>query len=333
MPALEAFRRFRYAVGALVFILAAGTVGYRLIEGWSLLDSLYMTLITISTVGFKEVSPLSSAGKIFTMVIILSGIGTAAYALATAIEFMVEGHFFGLMGRRAMEKRISELENHYIICGYGRVGQQIAKELKSASAPIVVIDHNPEALEACKADGHLYIEGNAADDEVLKKGNIHRAKGLVAASDSDPDNVFITLAARGLSSNLFIVARASQESSLQKLHKAGADRVISPYLIAGRRMSSLLLRPLVADYLDIVTHAENLEFKLEEVVINKDSSVNGLSIKDSSLRDKVGVLVLAIKKSDGNIVANPPIDTIILEGDRLVIMGTSEQLRMLEALV
>lgn len=333
MPAIEAFRRLRYAVAALVTILIVGTLGYRYIQGFSFLDSLYMTLITISTVGFKEVSPLSPAGKIFTMFIILSGIGTAAYTLAAAIEFMVEGHFFGLMGRRTMERKISELESHYIICGYGRVGQQIAKELKSADIPFLVIDHNHEALELCKADGHLYIEGSAAEDEVLKKARIEKAKGLVAASDSDPDNVFITLAARGLNPKLLIVARASLESSFEKLRKAGADKAISPYLIAGRRMSSLLLRPLVTDYLDIVTHAENLEFRLEEVEIKRDSSVAGLSIKDSSLRDKAGVLVLAMKKGEGEIMANPSVDTVLREGDHLVVMGTSDQLEALEKLV
>jgi voltage-gated potassium channel len=333
MPAIEALQRLRYAIVALATILVAGTLGYRFIEGLSFLDSLYMTLITITTVGFKEVSPLSPAGKIFTMVIILGGVGTVFYALIAAMEFMVEGHFFGLIGRRAMERRIAELQNHYIICGYGRVGQQIAKELKSAEAPLVVIDHNAEALEECKSDGHLYIEGNAAEDEVLKRARIGMARGLVAASDSDPDNVFITLAARGLSPSLLIVARASVESSFEKLRKAGADRVISPYLIAGRRMSSLLLRPLVTDYLDIVTHAENLEFRLEEVEVKANSSVAGRSIKDSSLRDKAGVLVLAVKKGEGEMVANPPVDTVIGAGDSLVVMGTADQLRALEEIL
>ncbi len=165
MEAIETLRRLRYAIIGIALILILGTVGYRFIEGWTLLNSFYMTLITISTVGFREIAPLTNLGKIFTMVIILAGICTAAYTLATAIEFMVEGHFFGLMGRRAMERKYTQLEKHYIICGYGRVGRQIARELKASNVPLVVVDHNPTSLETCRKDEHIYIEGNAADDD------------------------------------------------------------------------------------------------------------------------------------------------------------------------
>lgn len=333
MEALGALQRLRYAILGITCILVLGTAGYHFIEGWSFLDGFYMTLITISTVGFREVAPLTPLGKFFTAAIILAGISTAAYTLATVIEFMVEGHFSGLVGRRTMEKKVLQLENHYIICGYGRVGRQIAKELKSSNVPLVIIDHNPDSLEVCRKDSQLYIEGNAANDDVLKKAKIDEARGLVAASDSDPDNVFITLSARGLSSKLLIVARASQEGSFEKLRKAGANRVISPYLIAGRRMASLLLRPLVTDYLDIVTYAENLEFTLEEVEINSRSAISNLSIKDSNIRDKAGALVLAIRKKSGDIVANPSVDTLIEPGDKLVVMGTANQLKALERLV
>ncbi|MBI4744858.1 MAG: NAD-binding protein [Actinobacteria bacterium] len=323
---MEILRRLRLAFLALFIVLTSGILGYAIIEKWSFLDAFYMTIITISTVGFTEIAPLSQAGKILTIFLIVGGVGTGGYTLGTAVEFMIEGHLTGIVERRRIGKILEKLKDHYIICGFGRVGQQIAKEFKSTNNSFVVIDNNPEAIEKCREKKYLYIEGDAADDEVLKSARIKEAKGLITAADSDADNVYITLSAKGLCPNLFVVARSNLEGSEEKLKKAGADRVISPYSIGGRRMAYLIMKPLISDYLDIVTKAENIEFRLEEVAIGKDSPIKNTTIKEANIHDEAGVLILAIEKKEGKLLTNPRATETIHEDDKLVIIGTYEQL-------
>ena len=326
-------RRLSLAIFFVVVILLSGTLGYRLIEGWSLLDALYMTIITISTVGFGEVAPLSVAGKIFTLLLILGGAGTIIFAFGTLVEFLVEGHLTGLLGRRRMEKRIERLGDHYIVCGFGRVGEQIAKELVQANVPFVIIDSNPDKMLRCEQEGYPYIIGDAAEDEILEAAGVKRAKGLIAVVDDDADNIFITLSAKGVNPQIFVVARAEQAGSEPKLKKAGADRVVSPIAIGGRRMAALVLRPLVCDYLDVMAHGEDIEFQLEESALSGDSDIAGMSIKEAAVRDKTGVFILAIKKGDGRILANPSSSEELKVGDKLVIMGTKDQLKKWNALI
>lgn len=330
---MDVGRRLSLAVSLLLIIFLVGIFGYVFIEGWTLLDALYMTVVTISTVGFKEVAPLSQGGRLFTLGLIVLGVGTVLFTLGTAMEFFVEGHLTGLIEERKMKKRIEALRDHYILCGYGRVGREVAKEFLRTGTSFVVIENNSETILKCREDGLPYIEGDAAADHVLKEAGIDEAKGLVAAVDTDADNVFVALTARVLNPEIFIVARANFEESEEKLRKAGADRVISPTVIGGRRMASLLLKPLVCDYLDVVAHGESIEYRLEEVHIKKQSPIVNTTIGKAGIREKTGALILAIKKAERGFDTNPPASTTLEEGDELVVMGTREQLNALQSLL
>ena len=237
--------KLRLPLFVLLLIMIAGTIGYWALYPITLIDAFYMTVISISTVGFREVFPLDPAGKIFTVFLILSGLGGMTFTLSYLFQFMIEGHLLGLVKRRHMEKSLESMKDHYIICGFGRVGEQIARDFEKAGRRFVVIDENPEALQRIEKTSRLYVMGNATSDETLKKAGIERAKGLVAASDSDPDNVLTTLSARMLNPGIFIVARASRTDVFEKLYKAGANRVLSPYHSTGQKMAAMLIKPLV----------------------------------------------------------------------------------------
>lgn len=324
---MDIFNRLKIAIMLLVLIVCAGTSGYVLINDYAPLQALFMTIITISTVGYQEIKPLTPAGEVFTIFLIIGGIGSALYTLSLVFEFIVEGHFSGYMRRRRMETRIAHLSDHFLICGFGRVGHQIAQELIRARIDFVVIDNNPEALERCEEHGFLTVEGNASSDENLLKAGILRSRGLLVASDSDPDNVFITLSAKSLKPDLFIVARASSDRVAEKLKKAGANRVISPYSMAGKRMATLITRPLVTDYLDLASHADELDFELEEIEVRDSSMIVGSTLSDAGIRDKYGVLVIAIHKDSGQIKTNPEPSTVFEAGDHLIVIGNPDQLK------
>jgi voltage-gated potassium channel len=252
-----ALRRIRGALLALGTILVVGVLGYMVFEGWSFNDSLYMTVITLTTVGYREVRPLDNSGQLWTMVLLISGVGTLFYAAVSSVELVVEGTIRGYFGRRRMEAAISKLNGHYILCGYGRVGRQVAAEFALDDVPFVIIEQEAETVEECVEEGYLVLLGEASDD-VLEQAGIRRARGLVTAVDSDADNVFVVLSARKLNPKLHIVARASSDESAAKLEIAGADRTLSPYAVGGRRLASLATQPLVVDFLDIVTRGEQL---------------------------------------------------------------------------
>ncbi|MDO8885397.1 potassium channel protein [Candidatus Oleimmundimicrobium sp.] len=329
---LNIVSRLRLALIIFFIVLISGVFGYSSIEGWSLFDALYMTIITISTVGFREVAPLSAAGKIFTLCLIVGGVGTGIYALGATIEFLVEGHLKGIVGEKRMKKKIESLKNHYIVCGYGRVGSQVVKEFKKTKIPFVVVENNPEAIFELDEENLLFVEGDATNDKVLELAGIAKAKGLIAAVDTDADNVFVSLSARALNPNIFIVARANFEESEEKLKKAGANRVISPAIIGGRRMAALVIKPITSDYLDIVTHGEDLKFQLEELEVKSGSSIASKTLEEANIRNKTGVLVLAIKKN-GSYNTNPSTSIKINEGDILIVIGTREQLDLCQSLV
>lgn len=319
--------------GLLVTTITFGVAGLMIIEGWPFLDALYMTIITMSTVGYREVHPLSSAGMLFIIVLIIMGVGSFLYIITSLSEYVVAGHLFGALGRRKMKKAIESLIGHYIICGFGRVGQQVAAELKREGVPFVVVDNNSESIKACVAAGYLYIQGDASNDEVLKDAGIERVKGLVTATDSDADNVYVTLSAKNLKEDIFVVARANTEGSEQKLVKAGADRVISPYGLGGRRLASLLLRPTVVEFLDVVMHSTEIELIMEEVIVHKKSPFVGAPMSHARSRCMTGANILAIKKkNEKKMIANPSPDIVVEAGDRLVVFGTREQLKELEGL-
>jgi len=318
----------------LICVVVLGIAGFMSIEGWSFHDSLYMTFITISTVGFSEVRPLTSQGKSLVVVLIILGVGTFFYIMTTLSEYAVSGQLEGVLGRRRMKKKIDALNGHYVLCGFGRVGAQVAMELSRENIPFVVVDNTAENIAKCAASGYLYVEGDATDDDTLKGAGIARARGLVTATDSDADNVYISLSARNLKRDLFIVARSNMEKTEFKLLKAGADRVLSPYSIGGKRLASLLLRPAVVDFLDVVMHTRDIELVLEEVLISEDSPFAGITMGKARNLCEEGANILAILKKDREgIIPNPTKELSIEAGDKLVVVGTRRQLSELEGLL
>lgn len=314
-------------------IITVGIAGLMTIEGWSFLDALYMTVITVSTVGYKEVHDLSVAGQVFIIVFIILGVGSFLYVITNLAEYVVAGQLKGAIGKKKMKKKIGALKDHYILCGFGRVGQHVALELQREGIEFVIIDNNPAALARCDSLGYLHVEGSASEDDVLKEAGIHRAKGLVAAIDSDAENVYVTLSAKALKDRLYVVARASSKEAEHKLLKANADRVISPYSIGGKRLAGLLLRPNVVEFLDLVMHNEEANLFMEEVEVIEGSKLEGLTIGEARRRCTSGANLLAIKKGTGEaIVPAPGGDVVLSRGDLLIALGTREQLKEIETM-
>jgi voltage-gated potassium channel len=323
-----------WVVAAILLVVLVGTGGYMVLFGWSFLDALYQTVTTISTVGFTEVRPLSSGGRVFTMLLILSGVGVILYGLGTIVEYAIKAQLSGVFKRRAVRKQVDKLENHYIICGYGRVGESVARHFASQQAAFVIVDNDPASLARAEGDGFLVVEGDATNDEALETAGIKRAKGVVAAVGSDAGNVYVTLSARVLNPLLLIVARASSEDTMNKLKRAGADRVVSPYGIGGRQMAVLMLRPLVSDYLDVVTGDGALEFRVEELQLTAQCCAVGRSIKDLSVRKTTGATILAVRRGETGVFdTNPSPETVLESGDTIIAIGTPPEITSLEELV
>ncbi|HEY1807747.1 MAG TPA: NAD-binding protein, partial [Acidobacteriaceae bacterium] len=316
------FRRIFPAMMFLAVIVVIGILGYMAIEKWTVLDSVYMVVITVFTVGFEEVHPLSPAGRIFTIFIIVGGVGSAIYAAGQVVEIIVEGEMTGYRKRRRMDKKIRDIKDHYIICGFGRVGHQVARDFESGQVPFVVIDPRKESLDELEAKGVPVLIGDATDDAVLMAAGIHDAKGLIACSDSDVANVYITLSARQLNAGLNIVARAGLKDTEKKLIMAGASRVISPYFISGVRMAAMATRPVAVDFLDLVTHDGLVDFNLFQITIPAGSPLSGKTIAEADIRNTSGALVLAIRKPDGSFDLQPKETSKIDANDVLVVLGT-----------
>jgi len=326
-------KRLIIPVTFLVFLFIVGTLGYMRIEGWPLLDSLYMMVITLATVGYREIYPLNEAGKILTMVIILCGVSTLLYTMGQAIEIIVEGKIVDYRRRKKMDKMISDMRNHYIICGYGRVGRQVAHELLSEKEPFVVIDNKPGTPAELESKGIPYLVGDVTSDEVLEEAGIRVAKVMMACSDSDTANVYVTLSARVLNPSIFIVARAGQKEVEEKIKKAGADRVLSPYFLAGRRMANMAMKPVALDYLDTVMNSEHLSLNLEELKIEHSSKILGKTLEEAQIKKHSGAYILSIRKANGNFVLQPTAETVIEKDDILVAIGTPQQFNLLEKMV
>ncbi len=314
----------------MITIVTVGVLGYVFIEGWPVFDALYMTITTLTTVGFGEIHPLSPLGRGFTIFLIVVGVGGVLYVLTTVMQYVVEGHFGGAVWRRRMKRQIEQLKDHYILCGYGRVGKHIATEFQREGVPFVVIDINQDSLRRCGEEGCLFVPGDATTDEVLRSAGIERARGLVAAIDNDAHNVYVTLSARGLRPDLFIVARANKEGSEAKLQRAGADRVISPYNIGGHRMAMSALRPVVIDFIDTVMYRGNLELLLESLEIKEDSPFIGMTMAEARAREANAAAVLAVQKKSGKMVVSTEADACIEVGDHIIVIGTPTQLKELE---
>ena len=318
----------------ILFVLVTlGTAGYMIIEGWGFLDALYMTVITLATVGFNEVHRLSDAGRVFTILMIVVGVSVLGYTVGKLAQIMFEGQFQRFLGRKKVEKSIEELRDHYIVCGYGRIGALICREFSAKPVPFVVVESNPAVLEKLEEDSVLFLRGNATEDETLLKAGIKRAKGLVSVVTSDTENVYITLTARGLNPDLYILARSGDPGSDIKLTRAGATKVVSPYQIGGTRMAQAILRPNVVDFIEIATGREHLDLQMEEIFIPAQSPFIGKNLKDAGLRRDTGVIIVGIKKADGKMVFNPGGTSNLHAKDTLIVLGQPSEITKLENLM
>lgn len=325
------YSRLIICIGLLAVILCIGTFGYAYFESMPIYDAFYMTVITISTVGFSEVKPLSNVGRAITIIIIISGITILTYTLGQIFKIFLEGEMLRILGRRKLEKQIAGLTNHFIICGYGRIGEIISKELVAENIPFVVIEEDSNKIDQMEKDQVIYLNKDATSDDALRKAGIAHAKGLVAAVQSDADNVFITLSAKGLQPDIFVLARASDEKNQEKLVRAGANRVVSPYLLGGRRMAQILKSPTVVDFIDTATVDSPLGLRMEEAVIGSESYIAGKNLIDSHLRKDFGVIIAAIKKPTNEMIFNPTPNEILEAGDILVAIGKTEDLKRMNA--
>lgn len=317
----------------LFLLLFCGTSGYMAIEHWNFLDSLYMSVITLGTVGFKEVHDLSDGGKVFTMCLIVIGVSVIGYIVGSLAQIMFEGQIQRIIGRKKVEKQIDSLKDHYIICGFGRIGSLICREFKANGLKFVVVEKHSETAERLEEDGYLFMKGDATLDETLLKAGIVRAKGLVSVVTSDTENVYITLTARGLNPDLYIMSRSGEEGSDIKLKRAGANKVVSPYTIGGNRMAQSILRPNVVDFIEIATGREHLELQMEEITIPEHSAFVGETLVTSGFRKEIGVIIVGIKKGHGKMVFNPHSQTKIESYDTLIVLGDPNAIHKLEDLV
>jgi voltage-gated potassium channel len=326
-------QQIRYAVLLLLIIVVTGTVGYTFIEAWPLLDSLYMTIITITTVGFGEVRELSGTGRIFTIVIIITSVGIVAYLISQIAKGVVEGEVRRLMGRKRLEKAIFGMKDHYIICGYGRIGTYICREFKDEGLPFVVIEREEHVVQDMEEEGLVYVRGDATDEKTLVDAGVERAKALITAVASDADNLYITLTARQLNPNVYILSRASDEKAEKKLITAGADKVVSPYVIGAHRMAMAIIRPAVVELMELAMRRESLHLQLKEIQVNDTTRLPGTSLSESGIRSKLDLIVVAIKREDGSMIFNPAFNTSIAEGDTLITLGQKANLDRLAELV
>jgi voltage-gated potassium channel len=315
----------------LLLILCSGTIGYMLLEGTSFIDGLYLTVITITTVGYGDIVPVNPAGRLFTVVLVFTGVGYVMYLFGRITEAMVEGGLQKIVGRRKMHRKIARLKGHYIVCGFGRIGMEICSILQDNSRTFVVIERDSEVIKEIDKLGYLSLIGEASDDDVLIEAGIKRARGLIAVVSSDADNLYITLTARGLNAELFILSRSSGTPGVgRKLKRAGASRVISPYAIGARRMAQLIVRPTVMDFIDFAMQSSELGLRMEEVIVSESATFVGKTLMESGLRKKYNIIVVAIKRGEQPMIFNPKPDTTILAGDILILLGDSNHITELE---
>lgn len=330
LPADERWSSLVRAVAMLIAVLGVGTVGY-LVLGLEPLDALYQSVTTVTTVGFREVGEPTAAFRWFTIFLVLLGVGTVLYALGVLLEALVEGRITERFGRRRMERRMAELDDHVVVCGWGRVGEAIGGAPGgSDGCTVVVVERDP--VRAATVGG-LVVDGDATEDSVLRRAGVERCRALVVALPQDADNVYVTLSARRLRPDVFIVARAHVATAEALLIQAGANRVVNPQAIGGARMAALIAQPHVADFLDVAMHNASLQFRLSELTVSAGSPVAGRSLRESHLRDATGALVLAVRSANGDFRTNPDPAEVMEAGEVLIAIGTEVQLAALRKLV
>jgi len=320
-----------FAVVLLLTMIVGGTVGYMLLEGWDAWDAFYMTVITVTTVGYKEVHDLSRVGQAFTVVLLFGGVGAALYTFTLLATLVVEGGLPKRIQRRRQLRMLDTIKDHFIICGYGRIGSIVAKQLHRQHVPLVVIERDPERMHAAIEDGALAVEADASAEDVLRRVGIARARGLIAVVGTDAENVYAVLSARVLRPDLFIIGRAETDDATIKLKRAGADRVISPYQIGALQIAQTALRPAVVDFVALATGTDNLELAMEEIPIAPGSSLADRSLIDANLGQRFSVIVVGIQRADLRIEFNPRSDSPIRAGDKLVVLGRADSLKQLES--
>lgn len=319
-----------FAVLLLAFVTLAGTTGYVVIEGWGWWDAFYMSAITITTVGYREIHDLSFAGQVWTVILLFSGVGSALYVFTLLATIVVEGGLPERLRKRRQARMLTLIKDHFIVCGYGRIGSIIAAQLQQQNIPFVVVERDPARLQAAMMDGLLAVQADASHEDVLKRVGIENARGLIAAVGTDAENVYTVLSARVLRPDIFIVGRAEGEDASRKLMRAGANRVVSPYQIGAVQMAQTAIRPAVVDFMTLATSSDNLELAMEEIMVEVGSSLVDKSLLDANLRQRFGVIVVAIQRQDRHMDFNPEPDTAIRAGDKLVVLGRPHSLRRLE---
>lgn len=312
-----------------LLLLGVGSGGYMLIEGWPWTDSIYMTVITISTVGFGEIRPLSPIGRVFTGGLIILGVSTTAYAISTLADVIVAGEFRSLLWRKRMQNRIDKMNGHFIVCGYGRVGEQVVKELLTNKVPLVVVEILTTLGQELENLGVIPVEGNATDDAALIRAGIERASGICCCLPNDSDNVYVALTARALNPELTIISRANSFESERKLQIAGVNHVINPYVTSGRRMARQLIHPNILEFMDVVFHRGEVDILIEDIGVGERSSLRDQTIADTEVRRRLGANILAVRRPDGETFVNPGVEFALRAGDTLIALGTPEQLDLL----
>jgi voltage-gated potassium channel len=324
-------RRFLFVALAITALLVIGTVGFVFLEGYSFFEAFYTTLLTMTTVGYGD--NLHFSGRILNSFLLIVGVTTILVAIGAMTQTIIEAEFGEALGKRRNKRMIDKLQNHFIICGYGRVGRGAASELKKSGVPFVVVEIDDGRVEKAIADGMLAVAADSTRDETLRDVGVARAKGLVCALATDADNLFVLLSAKFANPGIYVATRAAEEGAEEKMRRAGADAVFAPYAITGHHLAQALLRPHVVQFLDFTTHAAGLNVVIEQVRVSEHSDLVSKTIRELQIGRQFGVIVLAIRKGDGEMVFNPPADTAIASGDYLIVMGLPEKLRTLEGML
>ncbi len=323
---MTSFKKLQIALGLMAALFLIGTAGYVVIEGYAVIDALFMTVITLATVGYSEVRPLHDAGKVFTIFLIVAGIGTVAFTVTQAVDYIIDTILFRA---KLMEKKIAKLSGHVIICGYGRIGRRVAAALKKRALPFVVVERDQELVGDLEREGMMYVLGNASDDDTLRRAGIERANTIVATLPSNADNVYTILSARHLNPAIRIVARAIDTDSTQKLVQAGADKVISPYDIGGYYLANAVLRPHVVNFMEVVNKSAGITEKnleIEELEVTENCRYANKPLRETGIRSELNIIVLAIRNKDGQFEYNPSSETILEPGSMIICIGFSDKL-------